>query len=331
MRRMKISPVEIKDIERLQKYERIFQKLFKEDVFSKPDIWACGESKGLIGRIINLLLDEGSLIQQGKDVFRWEPDPMEAYKKEWLVATRSSHQLKRLRRDERPREKLLKYGSSKLTKPELLAIFLRSGIRGKSAIYMANELLTQFGGVKGIFEADIKELMEIKGLGEAKVAQIKAVHALAEEYLREKMKSARKVKSSKEMFDYLYLTMRDLKNEVFKVFFLDSANQITGDENLFEGTLNASAVYPREVVEKAIMRNAASLIFAHNHPSGDPTPSESDKAITEDLIYSCNLVEIKVLDHIVIGDNRYFSFADEGLIEKYNRDFVSIKERRGGR
>ena len=329
MRRMKISPVEIKDIERLQMYERIFQILLKNEHFSKHDIWACGESKGLIGRIINILLDEGSLIQQGKDVFRWEPDLVEAYKKEWLVATRSSHQLKRLRKDERPREKLLKYGSSKLTKPELLAIFLRSGIQGKSAILIANELLTQFGGVKGIFEADKEELMEIKGLGEAKVAQIKAVHALAEEYLREKMKSVRKVKSSKEMFDYLYLTMRDLKNEVFKVFYLDSANQIVDDENLFEGTLNASAVYPREIVEKAIQINAASLIFAHNHPSGDPTPSESDRVITEDLIYACNLVEIKVLDHVIIGDNRYFSFADEGLIEAYNRDFRSIKERRG--
>jgi DNA repair protein RadC len=171
--------------------------------------------------------------------------------------------------------------------------------------------------------------LEIKGLGVAKVAQIKAVQALAEEYLKERMISVCKVKSSKEMFDYLYLTMRDLKNEVFKVIFLDSVNQVIGDENLFEGTLNASAVYPREVVEKSISRNAAALIFAHNHPSGDPTPSESDKAITQDLIYACNLVEISVLDHLIIGDNRYFSFADEGLIEAYNRDFARIKEGRG--
>jgi DNA repair protein RadC len=325
---MKITPEEIKDIERLQKYERIFQKLLKSEIFSKTEIWACGESKGLIGRILNTLHDESSIVQQEKGVFRWVPDSMEAYKKEWLVSARPSHQLKRLRKEERPREKLLKYGSSKLTKPELLAIFLRSGIRGKSAILIANELLTQFGGVKGIFEADKTELMEIQGVGEAKVAQIKAVHALAEEYLKEKMKSGRKVKSSKEMFDYLYLTMRDLKNELFKVIYLDSANQIICDENLFEGTLNASAVYPREVVEKAIQKNTASLIFAHNHPSGDPTPSESDKAITEDLIYSCNLVELNVLDHIIIGSNKYFSFADEGLIEQYNRDFAGIKERR---
>ncbi len=326
---MKIIPKEIKDIERLQKYERIFQKLLKNEFFSKPDIWECGESKGLIGRIINILLEEGSIVQQGKVTFQWESSSMDAYKKEWIASVRPSHQLKRLRKEERPREKLLTYGSSKLTTPELLAIFLRSGIQGKSAIIIANDLLTQFGGVKGIFEADKEELMESEGLGEAKVAQIKAVHALAEEYLREKMESVSKVRTSKEVFDYLYLTMRDLKKEIFKVIYLDSASQIIDNENLFEGTLNASSVYPREIVKSAVHKNVASLIFVHNHPSGDPTPSESDKAITEDLVYACNLLQIKVLDHIIIGDNRYFSFADEGLIEEYNRNFVSIKERRG--
>ena len=325
---MKISPEKIKNIERLQKYERIFQKLLKNEIFSKQDIWDCGESKGLIGKIINMLIEEGSIVQQAKGSFQWTPSSMESYKKEWITSVRPSHQLKRLRKEERPREKLL-YGSSKPTTPELLAIFLRSGIQGKSAIIIANDLLTQFGGVKGIFEAGKEELMEIEGLGEAKVAQIKAVHALAEEYLKEKMKSVSKVRKSKEVFDYLYLTMRDLKTEIFKIIYLDSAGQIIDDENLFEGTLNASSVYPREIVKNAVHKNAASLIFVHNHPSGDPTPSESDKAITEDLVYACNLVQIKALDHIIIGDNRYFSFADEGLIEEYNKNFVSIKERRG--
>jgi DNA repair protein RadC len=326
---MKISPEKIKDIERLQKYERIFHGLLKNEIFSKQDIWDYGESKRLIGRIINILLDEGSIVKQAKETFQWMPSSMDAYKEEWIASVRPSHQLKRLRKEERPREKLL-YGSSKPTIPELLAIFLRSGIQGKSAIIIANDLLTQFGGVKGIFEAEKEELMEIEGLGEAKVAQIKAVQALAGEYLKEKMKSVSKVRNSKEVFNYLYLTMRDLKKEVFKVIFLDSANQIIDDENLFEGTLNTSSVYPREIVEKAIHKNAASLVFVHNHPSGDPTPSESDKAITEDLVYACNLVQIKVLDHIIIGDNRYFSFADEGLIEEYNLNFHSIKESRRG-
>jgi len=324
-----LSPEELKDVERLQKYERVFQRLLQAESFTKQDIWACGESKKLIGRIINTLLSEGSLVREEKLVLRWNSESMAAYKIAWFASPRPSHQLKRLRKEERPREKLLRYGSLKLTTAELLAIFLRSGIQGKSAILIANELLTQFSGVKGIFEADVKDLLNIKGIGEAKVAQIKAVQALAEEYLKEKMTSARTVKNSDEMFDYLYLTMRDLKNETFKVIFLSSVNQIIDVETLFEGTLNASAVYPREVVEKAIQRNAAALIFAHDHPSGDPTPSESDKAITEDLIYACNLVEIKVLDHLIIGDNRYFSFADEGLIETYNRDFARIKEGRG--
>ncbi|NMX21617.1 hypothetical protein C5S30_04120 [ANME-1 cluster archaeon GoMg4] len=326
---MKIIPGEIRDIERQQKYERIFQKLLKTKIFSKQDIWECGESKGLIGKIINILLEEGSIVQQEKGVFQWESAYMAVYKKEWITSVRPSHQLKRLRKEERPREKLLTYGSSKLTTPELLAIFLRSGIQGKSAIIIANDLLTQFGGVKGIFEADKEKLIEMQGIGEAKVAQIKAVHALAEEYLKEKMKSVSKVRNSKEVFDYLYLTMRDLKTEKFKVIYLDNAGQIIGDENLFEGTLNASSVYPREIVKKAVSKNAASLIFVHNHPSGDPTPSESDKAITEDLVYACSLMQIKVLDHIIIGDNRYFSFADEELIEEYNQNFMSIKERRG--
>lgn len=325
---MKIRPAQIKDIERLQKYERIFQKLLKNECFSKHDIWGCGESKGLIGRIINSLLSEGSIVELENRAFQWTLAYMDAYKKEWIASVRSSHQLKRLRKEERPREKLL-YGSSKPTTPELLAIFLRSGIQGKSVIIIANELLTQFGGVKGIFEADKEKLMESEGLGEAKVAQIKAVHALAEEYLKEKMESVSKVRNSKEIFDYLYLTMRDLKKEIFKVIYLDSASQVIDNENLFAGTLNASSVYPREIVKSAVHKNVASLIFVHNHPSGDPTPSESDKAITEDLVYACNLVQIKVLDHIIIGDNRYFSFADEGLIEEYNRNFVSIKERRG--
>ena len=326
---MRISPWEIRDIERLQKYERIFQKLLKNEYFSKQDIWGCGEAKGLIGKIINILLEEGSIVQQEKGVFQWESAYMDVYKKEWIASVRPSHQLKRLRKEERPREKLL-YGSSKPTTAELLAIFLRSGIQGKSAIIIANDLLTQFGGVKGIFEAGREELMEIEGLGEAKVAQIKAVQALAEEYLKEKMKLVNKVRKSKEVFDYLYLTMRDLKNEIFKVIYLNSANQIIDAENLFEGTLNTSSVYPREIVKSAIRKNSASLIFVHNHPSGDPTPSESDKAITEDLVYACNLVQIKVLDHIIIGDNRYFSFTDDGLIEEYNLNFYSIKESRRG-
>jgi len=123
-----------------------------------------------------------------------------------------------------------------------------------------------------------------------------------------------------------YHSMRDLKKETFKVMFLNTQNQIINVEDLFEGTLNASAVYPREIIAQAIKHNAASLIFAHNHPSGNPEPSDNDKQITRDLVFAGNIMQIKVLDHIIIGDNRYFSFADEKLIEEYELNFLNLKK-----
>ncbi|MCD6352654.1 MAG: DNA repair protein RadC, partial [Proteobacteria bacterium] len=127
----------------------------------------------------------------------------------------------------------------------------------------------------------------------------------------------------------LYHSMRDLKKEVFKVIFLDGKNQIISVEDLFEGTLNTSPVYPREIIRSAIRNNALSLIFAHNHPSGDPAPSQTDREITKDLTFAANTMQIKVLDHVIIGDNRHFSFADEGLIEKYNQSFLCMKRGKG--
>jgi DNA repair protein RadC len=304
----------IKDVERLQRYERIFQWVLENEDFSKEEIYKRGESKQLIGKIINSLLAEGAIERKSKDNYQWTSPLIESYRKEWIRSQRPSHQLKRLRKIDRPREKLLAFGPSKLAPSELLAIFLRIGVKGKSVIKIASELFTQFGGVKGIFEADKKELLKIEGIGEAKVAQIKAVHGLAEEYLKEKAKLAPMIKKSKEVFDYLYLSMRDLKQETFKVIFLDSANQIIDMKNLFEGTLTSSAVYPREIMKKAIECNAAGLVFVHNHPSGDPKPSQRDREITETLLSAGNIMQIKVLDHIIIGDNTYFSFADEGII-----------------
>lgn len=309
-----LLPSKIKDIERLQRYERVFQWLLENESFSKQEIWKSGESKYLIGKIINSLLTEGAIKKETKDSYQWGSSFIQDYRKEWLQFQRPSHQLKRLNKIDRPREKLLAFGPAKLTLSELLAIFLRTGIKGKSVIKIASELLTQFGGVKGIFEADKKELLKIEGLGEAKIAQIKAVHGLAEEYLKEKAKLAPIMKKSKEVFDYLYLSMRDLKQETFKVIFLDSANQVIDMKNLFEGTLTTSAVYPREIMKEAIECNACGLIFVHNHPSGDPKPSHRDREITETLVSAGKIMQINVLDHIIIGDNRYFSFADEGLI-----------------
>ena len=134
-------------------------------------------------------------------------------------------------------------------------------------------------------------------------------------------------RSSQEVFDYLYHSMRDLNTEVFKVIFLDVQNQVIEVEDLFEGTLTASSVYPREIMKSAIKHNAASLIFAHNHPSGNPAPSESDEEITRDLLLAANIMQIEVLDHIIIGENKYFSFADDGLIEEFELNVMSLRRK----
>ena len=134
-------------------------------------------------------------------------------------------------------------------------------------------------------------------------------------------------KSAKEIFDYFSYSMRDLKKEIFKVIYLNSQNQIIDTADLFEGTLESIPIRPREIVESAIKHNATALIFAHNHPSGDPTPSKSDKQLTRDLVFIGMILPIRVLDHIIIGGNRYFSFADEGLVKKYEDDFLNLRIR----
>ncbi|CAD7774160.1 RadC-like JAB domain protein [Candidatus Methanoperedenaceae archaeon GB37] len=321
---MELCRSKIKDVERLKRYELIIKEMLKKSHFSKHEILSCGESKWLIGRIINTLLSQRAIIKEGRR-YKWRNIEKERYKKEWQDSPASFHQIKRFSREQRPREKLLKYGWGKLTPVELLAIFLRTGIKGKSALHLASDLLERFGGVRGIFEAKNRDLLKVEGLGEAKVAQIKAVYGLAQQYLKEKIKAGEIIKSSRDVYDYLYFTMRDLKKEIFKVIFLDGKNQIIAIEDLFKGTLNQSSVYPREIIKSAIKYNAAGVIFVHNHPSGNPEPSLSDKEITKDLVFAGNLMQIKVLDHIIIGENRYFSFADEGLIEEYNLKYTSMK------
>ena len=201
MSQIDLCPSKIKDIERLQRYEHILNTMLQNNRFSKADIYKCRESKQLIGKVINKLVSEGVLIKKVEDDYQWVKSEKEKYKKEWHNIPISKHQLKRLAKEDRPREKLLILGSSKLTVSELLAIFLRTGTKGKSAIHLANELLTKFGGVRGIFEASDDELLNVKGLGKAKIAQIKAVYGLSEHYLQEKIKARKIVRSSKEIYD----------------------------------------------------------------------------------------------------------------------------------
>jgi len=229
---------------------------------------------------------------------------------------------------ERLREKFNQSGLAAFLDYEIVELLLALGTARKDCKPQAKEAIERFKTLRGVLEASPEELQEIKGITPYNTFVIKLVQELAREFLKEQILNKPYCKSSQEVFDYLYHSMRDLKKETFKVMFLNAQNQVIELENLFEGTLNASAIYPREIIEKSIRHNAAALIFAHNHPSGNPEPSDNDKQITQELVFAANIMQMKVLDHIIIGDNRYFSFADEGLIEEYNLNFLSLRGRK---
>jgi DNA repair protein RadC len=216
--------------------------------------------------------------------------------------------------DERPREKLLKFGAEKLSDTELLAILLRVGSSGKSAVDLARELINEFGTFRNIDSKSFAELKR-KGLGIAKIAQIKAAIETGKRFHREKSLSKLKIKNSKDIVDYFIPYLRDMKKEVFKAVLLDGKNKIIKDVNISEGTLTKSIVHPREIIKEAVTEGAAALVLIHNHPSGEPEPSQDDIEITNRIISACELVGIRILDHVIIGDNNYFSFFNEGLIK----------------
>ncbi len=227
----------------------------------------------------------------------------------------------------RLREKFIKAGLAGFQDYEIIELLLSLGTPRRDCKQQAKEAIRKFKTLRGVLEAPPEELQAIKGVGPHNTFGIKLIQEVAREFLKERIIDKPVYKSADEVFDYLYHSMRDLKKEVFKVVYLNSQNQIIETEDLFHGTVNSSAVSPREVIENAIRQNAVSLIFAHNHPSGNPEPSRSDRELTRDLVYAANTVQIKVLDHIVIGDNRYFSFAGQGLIDKYEADFLGLKIR----
>ncbi|MGQ9546881.1 MAG: RadC family protein [Dehalococcoidia bacterium] len=226
----------------------------------------------------------------------------------------------------RLKERFNQSGLSAFLDYEIVELLLTLGTPRKDCKPQAKEAIRKFKTLRGVLEAPPGELRKIKGITAHNVFVIKFMQELAREFLKGQVLDKPYGRSSKEVFDYLYHSMRDLKREVFKVVFLDSQNRVVGIEDLFEGTLNASAVYPREIIQSAVKNNAAALVFVHNHPAGNPQPSDNDKQITQDLVFAGNIMQIKVLDHIIIGENRYFSFADSGLIEEYNSDFLSLKE-----
>jgi len=223
--------------------------------------------------------------------------------------------------EDRPREKLLRKGPDSLSDAELLAIFLRVGVKGKSAIDLAQELLSRFGSLRGLYAAPDDELRSVLGLGDAKIAQFKAVVELSKRYLLEGIEKRPYLTCSEDIFKLLSQEMRDLDHEVFKVILLNGQNEVLTIADAFQGTLTASAIYPREVVKLALRHSAAALVFAHNHPSGKAVPSQEDKRITCDLVFAARVMGMKVHDHVIIGDNQKYSFADAGLIAQYDAEF----------
>jgi DNA repair protein RadC len=216
--------------------------------------------------------------------------------------------------DERPREKLLTRGASALTNAELLAIFLRTGTTGKSAVDLARELLSEFGSLKALLNADREQFCRGLGLGDAKYAQLQAVLEMARRHFSEILQTGDALTSPDITRAYLSTQLRGYTFEVFACLFLDNQHRVIQFEELFRGTIDQASVYPREVIKRALYHNAAAIIFAHNHPSGINEPSRADKLITEKLTQALALLEIRVLDHFIVGNGMPYSFAEHGLL-----------------
>jgi DNA repair protein RadC len=215
---------------------------------------------------------------------------------------------------ERPREKLCAQGPASLSDAELLAIFLRTGIRGKTAVDLARELLNEYGGLRALFEAERAQLCRRPGLGPTKYVQLQAVLELGRRHLRESLTRGGTLNSPSDTKQYLTAQLRDRPHEVFACLFLDTRHRVIAFEEMFRGTIDGASVHPREIVKRALAHNAAALIFAHNHPSGIAEPSQSDQRLTQRLRDALQLVDIRVIDHLVVGDGQVASFAELGLL-----------------
>ncbi len=216
--------------------------------------------------------------------------------------------------NDRPRERLVKYGAQSLSDAEILAIILRVGNQELTAIDLARKLIKECNGFRGLDMKSIAELCQVNGIGPAKAAQIKAAIETGKRLFLEDVQNNGKVECSADVHRLLSPYLRDSNREVFKILLLTSRNTIITEKTLFEGSLTESIVSPREVIKEAINQGAAAVVFVHNHPSGNPHPSEEDKRLTRHLKKACELVGVSVLDHIIIGKNGYYSFADSGLL-----------------
>ena len=215
---------------------------------------------------------------------------------------------------ERPREKLLQHGAGALSDAELLAIFLRTGCTGMSAVDLARNLLVRFGTLRALLESSSHEFCAAKGLGLAKYSQLQALLEINRRHLAEDLSRDCSLNSSDSVKNYLTARLRHRPSEVFAVLFLDSQHRLITYQELFQGTIDGASVYPREVVKAALNHNCAAVIFAHNHPSGVAEPSQADQHITERLQKALALIDVRTLDHIIVGEGQCLSFAELGLL-----------------
>ncbi len=221
---------------------------------------------------------------------------------------------------ERLRERFRRAGLSGFHDYEVVELLLTLATPRRDCKPAAKAALERFGSLPAVLEASPRELCEVSGIGPRNLLGLKLIPAVCERYLEQKVYRQVPLNNSQVLFDYLYQSMRDKKREQFKAVFLDARNQVVGIETLFEGSLTGSSVYPREVIRAALDFHAAAVIFAHNHPSGDPQPSSEDTAVTRKLLQACLLVDITVHEHIVIGNGTYYSYADSGLIRQMRRE-----------
>jgi len=213
---------------------------------------------------------------------------------------------------ERQREKLLQHGSGSLSDAELLAIFLRTGVSGKSAVDLARHLLSEFGSLRALLEADLRAFCRQLGLGPAKFSQLQAVLEMSRRHLAERLRRESALESPQAVRDYFKALLRHEPHEVFGCLFLDTRHRMLAFEVLFRGSIDSASVYPRQVVKRALAHNAAAVIFCHNHPSGISEPSQADRTLTRRLIQALDLIEVRVLDHFIVGDGQPLSMVERG-------------------
>ena len=225
----------------------------------------------------------------------------------------------------RLRDKFVSSGLKGFADYEIIELLLSLGTPRRDCKAAAKECIRRFKTLRGVLEAPPEELQKIDGIGPHNSFGVRLVQEVAREFLKGRIIEQPAFESAQAVFDYLYHSMRDLKRELFKVLYLNSQNRIVGTEDLAEGTVTGASVAPREVVAGAIRNSAAALILVHNHPSGNPEPSKSDRQVTRDLVYAAMVMQMKVLDHIIIGDNAFYSFAGDGLIDQYGLDFLGLK------